>query len=145
MSFLKEFKEFAMRGNLIDFAVGVVVGGAFGKVTSSFVDGIVMPIIGTLIGGTDFSDMKLLIHSGAKEVVSSTGVIITKAQPDVFISYGAFITTVIDFIAVAFAMFLVIKAMNRLKRKEEAAPSTPPAPSAEATLLREIRDELKKR
>ena len=145
MSFLKEFKEFAMRGNLIDFAVGVVVGGAFGKVTSSFVDGIVMPVIGTLVGGTDFSDMKMLLHSGAKETLDAAGNVVTKAQPDVFLSYGAFITTVLDFVAVAFAMFLVIKAMNRMKRQEAAAPPAPPAPTSEELLLREIRDELKKR
>lgn len=145
MGFLKEFKEFAMRGNLIDFAVGVVVGGAFGKVTSSFVDGIVMPVIGTVIGGTDFSDQKLLIHHGTKETLDAAGNVVIKAQPDVFISYGAFITTVIDFIAVAFAMFLVIKAMNRMKRKEAEAPAAPPAPTNEEVLLREIRDELRKK
>lgn len=145
MSFLKEFKEFAMRGNLIDFAVGVVVGGAFGKVTTSFVDGIVMPVIGTLIGGTDFSKMKLLIHSGTKEVVDASGNVTTAAVPDVYISYGAFISTVLDFLAVAFAMFLVIKAMNRLKRKEATAPPPPAPPTAEEVLLKEIRDELRKR
>ena len=145
MGFLKEFKEFAMRGNLIDFAIGVVVGGAFGKVTSSFVDGIVMPVVGTLIGGTDFSDQKLLIHQGSKETLDVAGNVVTKAQPDVYLSYGAFITTVIDFIAVAFAMFLVIKAMNRLKRNEEAATAAPPAPTNEEKLLTEIRDELRRK
>ena len=145
MSFLKEFKEFAMRGNLIDFAVGVVVGGAFGKVTTAFVDGIVMPVIGTLIGGTDFSKLKLLIHSGTKEVVDSAGNVTTPAVPDVYISYGAFFSTVIDFIAVAFAMFLVIKAMNRMKRNEATVPPPPAPPTTDQVLLTEIRDELRKR
>ncbi len=144
MGFIKEFKDFAMRGNLIDFAVGVVVGGAFGKVTSAFVDGIVMPVIGKIIGGQDFSDLKFKIQEGTKSVVDSSGNVISKEVPEVYIKYGEFITTVIDFIAVAFAMFLVIKAMNKLKNKEAEAPAAPPAPSKEESLLTEIRDLLKK-
>ncbi|MBK7887547.1 MAG: large-conductance mechanosensitive channel protein MscL [Bacteroidetes bacterium] len=144
MGFIKEFKDFAMRGNLIDFAVGVVVGGAFGKVTSSFVDGIIMPVIGKLIGGQDFSDLKLKIQDGSKAIMDSAGNITTKEVPEVFIKYGEFITTVIDFMAVAFAMFLVIKAMNRLKNKEAEAPAPPPAPTKEEILLTDIRDLLKK-
>jgi large conductance mechanosensitive channel len=144
MGFIKEFKDFAMRGNLIDFAVGVVVGGAFGKVTSAFVDGIIMPVVGKLIGGQDFSDLKFKIQDGTKAVLDSAGNMTTKEVPEVFIRYGEFITTVIDFTAVAFAMFLVVKAMNKLKEKEAAAPSAPPAPSKEEVLLGEIRDLLKK-
>lgn len=144
MGFIKEFKDFAMRGNLIDFAVGVVVGGAFGKVTSSFVDGIVMPVIGTLIGNQDFSEMKLKIQDGSKAIMDAAGNVTTKEVPEVYLKYGEFITTIIDFTAVAFAMFLVVKAMNKMKAKEAAAPAPPPAPSKEETLLTEIRDLLKK-
>lgn len=141
MGFVKEFKDFAMRGNLIDFAVGVVVGGAFGKVTTAFVDGMVMPVVGKMIGGVDFSDLKLKIQDGSKEVMDASGNLVTKEIPEIFINYGAFISTVIDFIVVAFVMFLVIKAMNKMKKTEEAAP---PAPSAQEVLLGEIRDLLKK-
>jgi large conductance mechanosensitive channel len=141
MGFIKEFKDFAMRGNLIDFAVGVVVGGAFGKVTSSFVDGMIMPIVGKLIGGQDFSDLKFKIQEGTKAVMDASGNIVNKEVPEVYIKYGEFITTLIDFTAVAFAMFLVVKAMNRIKQKEAEAP---PAPTKEQELLSEIRDLLKK-
>ncbi len=144
MGFIKEFKDFAMRGNLIDFAVGVVVGGAFGKVTSSFVDGIIMPVIGTLIGNQDFSEMKWRIQDGSKAIMDAAGNVTTKEVPEVYLKYGEFITTIIDFTAVAFAMFLVVKAMNKMKAKEAAAPAPPPAPSKEETLLTEIRDLLKK-
>lgn len=144
MGFIKEFKDFAVRGNLIDFAIGVVVGGAFGKVTTAFVDGMVMPLVGKLIGGQDFSELKFKIQEGTKAVMDATGNITTKEVPEVYIKYGEFITTVIDFIVVAFVMFLVIKAMNKLKAKEEAAPSAPPAPTKEEVLLTEIRDLLKK-
>jgi len=144
MSFLKEFKEFAVKGNLIDFAIGVVIGAAFGKVTTAFVDGMVMPVVGKLIGGQNFSDLKYKIQDGSKEVLDAAGNIITTSVPEVYIKYGEFITTVIDFTVVAFVMFLVIKAMNKLKKKEEVAPSTPPAPTKEEILLGEIRDLLKK-
>lgn len=144
MGFIKEFKDFAMRGNLIDFAVGVVVGGAFGKVTTAFVDGMVMPVVGKLIGGVDFSDLKLKIQDGSKEVMDASGKLVTKEVPEIFISYGAFISTVIDFIVVAFVMFLVIKGMNKMKKADEAAPAAPPAPTTQEVLLGEIRDLLKK-
>ena len=142
MGFIKEFKDFAMKGNLVDFAVGVVVGGAFGKVTTAFVDGIVMPIVGKLIGGSDFSDLKYKIQDGSKEILDATGKIVTTAVPEVYIKYGAFITSVIDFIVVAFVMFLVIKSMNKMKTKQ--ADAAPPAPPAQEVLLTEIRDLLKK-
>ena len=126
MGFVKEFKEFAMRGNLVDLAVAVVIGGAFGKVISSFVDGIVMPLVGLLMGKANFND---LVYSPSAGVT---------------IKYGAFLTQVLDFIIIAFAVFLVIKVMNRLKKKEESAPATPPAPTKDQVLLTEIRDLLKK-
>jgi large conductance mechanosensitive channel len=143
MGFIKEFKDFAMRGNLIDFAIGVVVGGAFGKVTSAFVDGIVMPLIGKIVGGQDFSDLKFKIQDGSKAIMDAYGNITTKEVPEVYIRYGEFITTIIDFIAVALAMFIVVKTMNRLKAAEEID-TPPPSPSKEETLLTEIRDLLKK-
>ena len=142
MGFMKEFKEFAMRGSLIDFAIGVVIGAAFGKVTASFVDGIVMPVVGLFTGGTDFSDQKLLLKSGTKDTLDASGNVVSTGQPEVFLSYGAFVTTIIDFIIVAFAMFLVIKAVNRMKRKE---PDAPPAFTKQETLLTEIRDLLRNR
>ncbi len=144
MSFIKEFKEFAVKGNLIDFAIGVVVGGAFGKVTTAFVDGMVMPVVGKLLGGQNFSELKYKIQDGSKEVIDSAGNIISTTVPEVYIEYGQFITTVIDFTVVAFVMFMVIKTMNKLKKNEEAAPSAPLAPTKEEVLLGEIRDLLKK-
>lgn len=139
---LKEFKEFAMKGNLIDFAIGVVIGGAFGKVTTSFVDGMVMPVVGKLLGGTDFSELKYKIQDGSKAVVDASGNVTTQEVPEVFIRYGEFITTCIDFLVIAFVMFLVIKAMNKMKKAEPAPP--PPGPTPDQTLLTEIRDLLKK-
>ncbi len=142
MGFLKEFKDFAMRGNLVDFAIGVVVGGAFGKVTSSFVDGIVMPVVGKLVGGADFSQLKYKIQDGSKEVLDAAGNVTTKAVPEVYIKYGEFINVCIDFIIIAFVMFLVSKAMNKME-KEEPAPA-PAGPTKDQELLGEIRDLLKK-
>lgn len=132
MGMLKEFKEFAMKGNLVDMAVAFVMGAAFGKLVSSFIDGLVMPLVGYLTSGTDFSNLVLTLpnfREGAEPVV---------------LTYGAFITVLIDFLVVAFVMFLVIRGMNRLKRKEVAPPPAEPTPSAEETLLTEIRDLLKK-
>ncbi len=138
MGFIKEFKQFAMRGNVLDMAVGIIIGGAFGKIVSSFVADVIMPPIGVLLGGVDFSSLKLTIKEA---VMNDAGGI---ANPAVTINYGVFINTVIDFIIIAFAIFMVIKAMNNLKKKEEAAPAPPPAPSNEEKLLTEIRDLLKK-
>ncbi|WP_312911397.1 large-conductance mechanosensitive channel protein MscL [Stutzerimonas nitrititolerans] len=131
MSFLSEFKTFAVRGNVIDMAVGIIVGAAFGKVVSSFVDGVVMPPLGLLIGGVDFSDLAIVL----KEAVGDA--------PAVTLNYGMFIQTVVDFVIIAFAIFLAIKAINTLKRQEAEAPSAPPAPTKEEVLLTEIRDLLK--
>jgi large conductance mechanosensitive channel len=137
---LKEFKEFAVRGNVIDMAVGIVIGGAFGKIVSSFVADVVMPPLGQLMGGVDFSDLKFVLQEATMKG--------EEAVAEVAIRYGSFVMTVIDFIIIAFAIFMVIKAMNSMKKKQEeapAAPAAPPAPSKEELLLAEIRDELKKR
>jgi len=133
MSFISEFKAFAMRGNVIDLAVGVVIGAAFGKIVSSLVDNIIMPPLGVVIGNVDFSD--LVIKIGAP-VADAKGVVTGGA----IIKYGVFLNTIIQFVIVAIAIFLVVKLMNRLTRKQEAAPAPPPA---EVVLLTEIRDLLK--
>jgi large conductance mechanosensitive channel len=139
---LKEFKEFAIKGNLIDMAVGVVMGGAFGKVVSSFIDGMVMPAIGMLTGGVDFNDKVFKLKDAVTEVKDAAGVVTTAASPEVAIKYGAFISQIITFIVVAAVVFMVIKAINKMKKAEaEAAPETPPA---QEVLLTEIRDLLKK-
>jgi large conductance mechanosensitive channel len=132
MSMIKEFKEFAMRGNVIDLAIGVIIGGAFGKIVSSLVGDVLMPPIGVLLGGVNFSDLSITIQEASEGVEA------------VVIKYGAFIQTVIDFLIIAFVIFLVVKGMNAAKKKEEAAPAAPPAPSNEEKLLAEIRDLLKK-
>lgn len=131
MSFLSEFKEFAMKGNVVDLAVGVIIGGAFGKIVSSFVADVVMPLLGLVVGGVNFSDMAITLKAAEGEI------------PAVVLKYGAFLQTVFDFMIVALAIFLAIKAMNKLKRKQEEAPVAPPAPSSETVLLTEIRDLLK--
>ena len=138
MGMIKEFKEFAMRGNVVDMAVGIIIGGAFGKIVSSFVADVIMPPIGLLIGGVDFKDLKITLKDA---VVDASGAVTTEM---VSINYGNFIQTTIDFIIIAFAIFMVIKGMNSMKKKEEVAPAAPPAPSKEETLLTEIRDLLKK-
>lgn len=134
MGFIKEFKDFAMQGSLVDIAVAFVMGGAFGKVVSSFTDGIVSPLIG-MIGGADFSKNMLVLKEA---VVDASGKVVTEA---VAVKWGDFLTSVINFIIVAFVMFLVIKAINKMKKKQEAAPA---GPSSTDALLMEIRDSLKK-
>lgn len=133
MGVMKEFKEFAVKGNVVDMAVGIIIGAAFGKIVSSAVGDVIMPPIGALLGGVDFSNLALTIKEASGDM------------PAVVISYGKFIQTVIDFTIIAFAIFIVVKTINSLKRKEEAVPQTPPAPAAEEVLLREIRDLLKER
>jgi len=141
MGFIKEFKDFAMRGNLVDVAVAFVMGAAFGKIISSFVDGIVMPVVGMLTGGVDFSQQKIMLKDAVGEIKNADGTIVP-AVAEVSIKYGIFITNLIDFIVVAFAVFLVIKAINTMKKAEpEAAPA---GPTNEEKLLTEIRDLLKK-
>ena len=141
MGMLKEFKEFAMRGNLIDMAVGVVMGAAFGKVVSGFVDGMIMPLVGKLTSGVDFKQLKWVVQNGVAETTDAAGKVVA-ATPEIAVNYGAFITTIIDFTIVAFAVFMVIKAINNMK-KAEPAPA-PAGPSTEEKLLMEIRDALKK-
>lgn len=139
MGFFKEFKEFAMRGNVIDLAVGVVIGGAFGKIVNSMVNDVIMPPIGMLIGGFSFNSIKITMKAAETDAI---GKVIKEA---VTLNIGNFIQVTFEFLIVAFAIFLVIKAMNSLKRKQETAPApAPPAPSNEEVLLAEIRDLLKK-
>ncbi len=140
MGFIKEFKDFAMKGNLVDIAVAFVMGGAFGKVITSFTEGIVAPFIGMLTG-KDLSKNAWVLQKGVDEVKDASGKVITEASAEVAVKWGAFITSVIDFIIVAFVMFLVIKAINSMKRKQEEAPA---GPSSTDQLLMEIRDSLKK-
>ena len=142
MGMLKEFKEFAMKGNLVDMAVAFVMGGAFGKVTSSFIDGMVMPLVGQLTGGVDFSDMKMVLTKAAPAVMDSAGKEVTPAVTEVAVKWGSFISVAIEFLVVAFVMFMVIKAINKMKKAEPAPP--PAGPSNEEKLLMEIRDALKK-
>lgn len=136
MSILKEFKDFAMKGNVVDMAVGVIIGGAFGKIVSSLVADVIMPPIGVLLGGVDFSDLAVTIQQASKSAEGTTIAAVT-------LNYGKFIQTVIDFTIVAGAVFLMIKILNSFKKKVEEVPAIPPAPSNEALLLTEIRDLLK--
>ena len=131
MSMMSEFRDFAMRGNVVDMAVGIVIGAAFGKIVSSFVNDVLMPPIGIAMGGVDFSDLAMVLREASGDVAAVT------------LNYGSFIQTVIDFVIIAFAIFMVVKSMNKMKKKEEEKPAAPPEPSAEETLLTEIRDLLK--
>jgi large conductance mechanosensitive channel len=144
MAILKEFKEFAMRGNLVDIAVAFVMGASFGKIVTSFVDGIVMPLIGMLTGGVNFNDKVLVLKEGAPAVKDAAGKVITPAIAEVVVKYGAFITNVFDFIVVSFSVFLVIKAINKMKKTDDVAAAAPAEPSNADKLLAEIRDALKK-
>lgn len=141
MSFIKEFKQFALKGNLVDIAVAFVMGGAFGKVVSTFTEKLIAPIIGLLTGGSNFYDKKLVLKSKVNEVVDPAGKVIVAHGDEVALEWGAFVTVIIDFIIVAFVMFLIIKAINALKKKEQAEP-TPLSKTDE--LLTEIRDALTK-
>jgi large conductance mechanosensitive channel len=141
---MKEFKDFTMRGNVVDLAVAVVIGGAFGKIISSFVKDILMPPIGMMLGGADFTQMKYVLKAG-KEAVMEGDKVVTEAVAALTVNYGNFIQNTVDFIIIAFAIFMVIKAINSSKKKKEEAPAAPPAPSKEETLLTEIRDILKEK
>ena len=132
MSIIKEFKAFAMKGNVVDMAVGIIIGIAFGKIISSFVGDVLMPPIGLMLGGLDFSNLALTLKAGSEGV-----------EP-VMLKYGVFINTVIDFLIVAFSIFMVIKAMNSMKKKQVETPAAPPETPADVKLLTEIRDLLKK-
>jgi large conductance mechanosensitive channel len=138
MGLISEFKEFAMRGNVVDLAVGVIIGGAFGGIVKSMVDDILMPPIGMLMGKVDFKDLKVVM---ANAVMEGEKVV----SPEVSLNYGTFINTVINFLIVAFCIFMVIKGMNTFKKKKEEAPAAPAEPTKEEQLLTEIRDALVKR
>lgn len=144
MSFVKEFKEFALRGNLIDMAVAFVMGASFGKLTSSFVEGVVMPFVSLLTGSVNFNNLKVVLKEGTPETKDAAGKVVTKAVEEIAIKYGLFLSAVIDFFIIAIVVFLVIKAINSMKKKEAAAPAAPPEPSSTDKLLTEIRDALKK-
>jgi large conductance mechanosensitive channel len=133
MSMIKEFRDFAVKGNMIDMAVGIIIGAAFGKLITSLVNDIIMPPLGQLIGGVNFSDLKVVIGSPIPGRDPAT------------LNYGTFIQVVFDFLIVAFAIFMVVKAINKMKRKQEAAPAAPAAPTKDQLLLTEIRDLLKSR
>lgn len=141
---LKEFKEFAMRGNVVDMAVGIIIGAAFGTIVQSLVSDVIMPPIGLALGNIDFSNLFVLLKEGAMAGPYASLADAQKAGA-VTINYGRFINTIISFIIVAFAIFLLIRAINSMKKQEEAAPAPPPAPSNEEKLLAEIRDILKQR
>lgn len=133
MSFIQEFKTFAVKGNVVDLAVGVVIGGAFGKIVTSIVNDIIMPPVGVLIGGINFKDLKVVLAHNADGSAAAT------------LAYGNFLQTIIEFVIIALAVFLMVKALNKLKKKEENKPTLPlPPPSPEVVLLTEIRDVLKK-
>lgn len=133
MGMMKEFKEFAVKGNVVDMAVGIIIGAAFGKIVSSIVSDVIMPPIGLIVGGVDFSKLAFTLKQASGDAAA------------VVISYGKFIQTVVDFVIVAFAIFMLIKAINTLKRKQEAVVQPPPGPSKEQVLLSEIRDILKEK
>ncbi len=140
---LKEFKEFAVRGNVVDMAVGIIIGAAFGKIVDSLVKDLIMPPIGLLLGKVDFANLFVVLKQGAQAGPYLSVEVAQKAGAVTF-NYGAFINTLISFLIVAFAVFLLIRAINRLKRQEEQKPAEPPATPEEIVLLREIRDSLKK-
>jgi large conductance mechanosensitive channel len=139
LQMLKEFREFAMKGNVVDLAVGVIIGAAFGAIVTSLVGDIIMPIIGSITGGLDFSNY----YTGLSKAVTASNLVDAKKQGAV-LAWGNFLTLTINFLIIAFVLFLVIRAMNTLKRKDEAAPAAPPKPTREEELLTEIRDLLKK-
>ncbi|MBX3679701.1 large conductance mechanosensitive channel protein MscL [Cognatazoarcus halotolerans] len=140
MSFIQEFKEFAVKGNVVDMAVGVIIGGAFGKIVSSLVNDVVMPIVGKLVGGVDFGQLYLNLGQQSFDTLEAA----EKAGAPI-VKYGAFINATIDFVIIAFVIFMAIKGMNSLKRKEDAPPAEAPADPEDIVLLREIRDALKQR
>lgn len=140
MKFVNDFKQFAMRGNVVDMAVGIIIGGAFGKIVSSAVSDIIMPIVGLLIGGINFTDLKLTLHSA---VVNSAGVVV---KPAVELNYGNFIQVSVDFLIIAFAIFCMVKLMAKItSRQKEEKNAVPPPSSEEVMVLKEIRDLLQKR
>ncbi|WP_340112219.1 large-conductance mechanosensitive channel protein MscL [Maribellus mangrovi] len=144
MKLLKEFKAFIMKGNVLDLAVAVIIATAFKAIVTSFVKDVLMPPIGMFLGGVDFTELKIILKEGSEAVMNGDQVV-TPAISEVAISYGLWINTIIDFIIIAFAVFIIIKAYNKTKKKEEEVPAAPPAPSNEEVLLTEIRDLLKEK
>ena len=144
MGFIKEFQEFAVKGNVMDMAVGVIIGGAFGKIVASLVNDIIMPPLG-LITGKGFTDLKLVLKPATAAITDASGNVVTPEVAEVALNYGNFIQNTVDFIIIAFVIFLLIKGMNSLRKKEEPAPAAPAEDPADIALLKEIRDELKKR
>lgn len=150
-TFLQDFKAFAMKGNVIDMAVGVIIGGAFGKIVTSVVNDLIMPTVGMLVGGVNFTDLKLTMKEAVPEQLNEAGEVIEAAVPAVTLNYGNFLQQTFDFLIIAFCIFLMVKGiakLNNMKKKEEEAPAEPtpapaPEPSAEEKLLTEIRDLLK--
>jgi large conductance mechanosensitive channel len=142
---LKEFKDFAIKGNVLDMAVGIIIGAAFGTIVTSLVKDLLMPPIGMLLGGVDFSDLFLVLKEGATAAAPYATLAAAQEAGAVTFNYGVFINTVISFLIVAFAVFMVVRSFNKMKKKEEEAPSAPPKPSPEEALLKEIRDVLKAR
>ena len=132
MGMISEFKQFAIKGNMVDMAVGIIIGAAFGKIVSSLVKDVIMPPLGLAIGGVDFSELAIVLKEATEEAAAVT------------VNYGAFIQTIIDFLIIALAIFVAVKVINSMKRKEEEKPAEPPKPSEEVVLLREIRDALNK-
>ena len=152
MGLLQEFKAFALKGNVVDMAVGVIIGGAFGKIVTSLVNDIIMPPIGAVMGGVDFKDLAVVIKEAEAEVLNEAGEVVTAAVPEVLWKYGAFVQQVVDFLIIAISVFVMIKLINKLssmrKKEEEAAAAEPapapePEPTKEEVLLAEIRDLLK--
>jgi large conductance mechanosensitive channel len=133
MGMLKEFRDFAVRGNVVDMAVGIIIGAAFGKITTSLVNDVMMPPLGMMLGGVDFSDKAIVLRAASG------------ADPGIAVKYGIFINTLIDFAIVALAVFLLVKAINSLRKEQAAEPAPPPAPTREEILLTEIRDALRSR
>ena len=144
MGFIKEFQEFAVKGNVMDMAVGVIIGGAFGKIVASLVNDIIMPPLG-LITGNGFTDLKLVLKPATAAITDASGNVVTPEVAEVALNYGNFIQNTVDFIIIAFVIFLLIKGMNSLRKKEEPAPAAPAEDPADIALLKEIRDELKNR
>ena len=139
MGMLQEFKSFAVKGNAIDMAVGVIIGGAFGKIVSSLVNDVIMPPLGLLLGGVDFGNLFLNLGDGDFASLAEA-----KEAGAPVLAYGSFLQNVFDFLIIAFVIFMMVRAINKAKKKEEEAPAAPPEPSAEVKLLTEIRDSLKK-
>ena len=144
MSFVKEFKEFAIKGNVMDMAVGVIIGGAFGKIVSSLVDDVIMPVVGLLIGGVDFKGLKYVFSTGVKEIKNEAGEVIVPEVAEVALNYGAFVQNVFDFFIIALCIFMMVKGINLLKKEEKVVEEEVEKSPTQEELLAEIRDLLKK-